>query len=41
MAVKGHLPNWRVPFGWKDLIAIVVGCVWIVAVIFMYTRGKV
>lgn len=41
MAVKGHLPHWRVPFGWKDLAIVSVGCVWIIAVIFLYTRGKV
>lgn len=41
MAVKSHMPNWRVPFGWKDLTAVTAGCLWIIFVIFMYTRNKV
>jgi len=41
MAVKGHLPEWRVPFGWKDIAGVTVGSVWIIATIFLYTRGKV
>lgn len=41
MAVKGHLPEWRVPFGWKDLVVVTAGCLWIIAAIFFYTRGKV
>ncbi|PIE05462.1 MAG: hypothetical protein CSA75_04630 [Sorangium cellulosum] len=41
MAVKGHLPNWRIPFGWKDMLFVVTGCMWIIAVIYLYTRNKV
>lgn len=41
MAVKGHLPAWKVPFGWKDIVVVTAGCIWIIGVIFLYTRGKV
>ena len=41
MAVKSHMPNWRVPFGWKDLTFVTAGCLWVLFVIFMYTRNKV
>jgi len=41
MAVKGHLPEWRVPFGWKDITAVTLGSLWVIVVIFLYTRGKI
>ncbi|MCL2825283.1 MAG: O-antigen ligase family protein [Polyangiaceae bacterium] len=41
MAVKGHLPNWRVPFGWRDVAGVTAVSIGIIAVIFLYTRGKV
>ena len=41
MAVKGHMPEWRVPFGWKDVAAVTVVSLTIIAAIFLYTRGKI
>ena len=41
MAVKGHLPVWKVPFGWKDVAAVTIGTVSLIFVIYMYTRTKV
>ena len=41
MAVKGHIPDWRVHFGWKDVAGVTVISVGIIAAIFLYTRGKI
>jgi len=41
MAVKGHMPQWRVRFGWKDVTVVTVFCVGLVSAIFLYTRGKI
>ncbi len=37
-AVKRHLPRWKVPFGWKDLLLIAVGNAAHIAALFVYTR---
>jgi len=40
-AVKHHVPDWKVGFGWRDAVIVLFGQTSIVAAIFFYTRMKV
>ena len=41
MAIKGHMPEWKVPFGWKDIAVVTFISVTLIIGIFLYTRGKI
>lgn len=38
--IKTHAPDWKVPFGWKDLAGLVIVNTGLVAALYLYTRFK-